>query len=1188
MKFFCPNKSCEIFLSNAIFPIATICPLCRSTLEMIEEKIDDVDWQLLNSLPYTIAYPLKQALSEKHYWSKINYLKDTFLNYLKYLGLIVASEFFNSELKNKGMVLLFQNNLMETSFGKWNHFIRECLFYLKSEKHKFFCPEIFEYYNLIEVNKNSKKFKGEIEWVDEFGDIQIKINNGISGIAMLINFRNRYLGHGLTLNEEASLKVWNLYFPILKELLSKLTFPINYPMLKKENGITYLLQSPEVKVTESSILNDSNVWIQKSNGNIFNILPFFVAPSQLSMSSIEKYKLLTYEAFTGKTIKFNSPEGSEIQTNGSLLWKLKFLLQDKQRENLFNPHSFSKDVFKNQIVKENANIIDILISEKKIFPDIYQKRDELEGKLLEWVGSKFCIFFIAAEAGSGKTNLLFEIHKQYLDIGFLSLFIRAGRMDRFSLREQIAYLLNLNMDYGLENYLAIPGTQLKPSFIIIDGLNEAINSETIWNEILELCTIFKTGSLKIIVSARITTKLELSQYKISDNQSKFFYTGKRETKIAVNDILHWLPPFDMNEMRGAWQKYIKKEKTKFKPKFSFEDIAHFDRRIYSQINNPLVLRIFLGLYNGKVISNEASKNINIWKDWFLGFSQQEQIFIKLLSSEIWNIGTNEILLDDLLENEVLKNFFILDIINSPYNRLRNNGVISCYIKNLTIHISFTVEGFLFYLLGQKLFENKKYHNINSLLLIIDKGNNLQKAALDSFLSDLASNGSIELVVELIDAGKDVIPFCLKSIFIYLQLNGINDTIELLLKVSSFNRWLVIRKLDNYLGELHLYKIRREFLSFLKSFNLFENKDALWLGLKTVMLLDKKEVDVIFNDIEFKLLSYENEPDILLEFGHCLYKFGYYDKALNYYEKSLNLYIKNLKENYISISNLLENIGLIKISKGEYEVALTYYLKSLKIRLKFLGSKNLLVANLYSSIGSAWRTLGEYEKAIGFYKKSLSLTKMLVGTEHPAVARAYSKIGRVLESYGDYKMAFSYFERGLKIQVNLFGINHIEVATSYSNIGSIYRSYGDYSKALEFQELALNIKLKILGHNHPSLLADYNNIGGTLSSKGCLIEAIRFFKRSLRIQVKALGDKHPSLAAIYYNIGTSFKNLGNYRKAIEYYIKTKDIQVSVFGASHTHVASTYSDLGELYDRIGNVTKAREYYKLGLTIQLKYLN
>ena len=43
--------------------------------------------------------------------------------------------------------------------------------------------------------------------------------------------------------------------------------------------------------------------------------------------------------------------------------------------------------------------------------------------------------------------------------------------------------------------------------------------------------------------------------------------------------------------------------------------------------------------------------------------------------------------DDLLENEVLKNFFISDIINSPYNRLRNNGVIrliSCLVRFILI------------------------------------------------------------------------------------------------------------------------------------------------------------------------------------------------------------------------------------------------------------------------------------------------------------------------------------------------------------------------------------------------------------------------------------------------------------------------------------------------------------------------
>jgi hypothetical protein len=104
--------------------------------------------------------------------------KDTFLNYLKYLGLLSASEFFNSEIKDKGMVALFHKNLMETAFGKWNHYIRECLAFLKQQNHTFFYPELPAYYELVETGNKSKKYKGEIE-----------------SIGMLFNFRNRYLWH---------------------------------------------------------------------------------------------------------------------------------------------------------------------------------------------------------------------------------------------------------------------------------------------------------------------------------------------------------------------------------------------------------------------------------------------------------------------------------------------------------------------------------------------------------------------------------------------------------------------------------------------------------------------------------------------------------------------------------------------------------------------------------------------------------------------------------------------------------------------------------------------------------------------------------------------------------------------------------------------------------------------------------
>ena len=151
--FTCKNTSCALSISKATFPIAMNCPVCQNPLIENNNSINlsPEDLVLIDSLPYVIAYPLKRTLEEKHAWTKINLLKDTFLNYLKYLGLLTASEFFNSDLKNRRMVDAFQKNLAQPSFGSWNAFIRECITFLKEQNHTFFYPELLAYYESIET-----------------------------------------------------------------------------------------------------------------------------------------------------------------------------------------------------------------------------------------------------------------------------------------------------------------------------------------------------------------------------------------------------------------------------------------------------------------------------------------------------------------------------------------------------------------------------------------------------------------------------------------------------------------------------------------------------------------------------------------------------------------------------------------------------------------------------------------------------------------------------------------------------------------------------------------------------------------------------------------------------------------------------------------------------------------------------
>jgi hypothetical protein len=57
--------------------------------------------------------------------------------------------------------------------------------------HQFFCPNLLNYYKSIESGSKKQKYKGEIEFIDGNGDIQLKKQEA-TAIGILINFRNHF------------------------------------------------------------------------------------------------------------------------------------------------------------------------------------------------------------------------------------------------------------------------------------------------------------------------------------------------------------------------------------------------------------------------------------------------------------------------------------------------------------------------------------------------------------------------------------------------------------------------------------------------------------------------------------------------------------------------------------------------------------------------------------------------------------------------------------------------------------------------------------------------------------------------------------------------------------------------------------------------------------------------------------
>ena len=566
--------------------------------QLPKHLIDKADKKIINTYPYFLAHPYHRALTETEPFKRIHLLKETFLNYLKYLGLVTASEYFSSDLKVKDINRNFKQFLFRPQFGFWNAFMRETVKALKENKHQWFVRELPGYYKKIESEKKAKKY------------------NDNTGIGALINFRNHYLGHGMVPSREKCEALWVENFAILKELLVEMEFCKNYSIVSKDRNITLRLMGNEITQVNLKTKLLSNVAMLNAKNEQISVVPFFVLPGEYFIKEVsENAKLMVYEQNTGKRMVFFSPESISGETSGNVLEQLNKMIGDKDREEPITNKQLSKEKFQELIKENNKDFVGGLIKERKVIPEIYQERQDAEIALRSWIGALAGLFFVSAEAGSGKTNLLVEMNRQYNERGIDTLLLRGNRFAGDELWEEIQVRLNLAKDVNISKSKAFGYTQDNPFIILIDGCNEHPNAEQLFDDILAFLNIHKGGHIKVVLSWRVNTKSELPSVK-PEFESLVYVDGSdsSDEKNIVAKACHWLKPLNKKEVEGAWDMYTsnKKDKVRRKPNFTLEELTYKDRSLADQLDNPLLMRLFLELYNGKGLPKSRGGFTSIW------------------------------------------------------------------------------------------------------------------------------------------------------------------------------------------------------------------------------------------------------------------------------------------------------------------------------------------------------------------------------------------------------------------------------------------------------------------------------------------------------------------------------------------------------------------------------------------------
>jgi tetratricopeptide (TPR) repeat protein len=552
-------------------------------------------------------------------------------------------------------------------------------------------------------------------------------------------------------------------------------------------------------------------------------------------------------------------------------------------------------------------------------------------------------------------------------------------------------------------------------------------------------------------------------------------------------------------------------------------------------------------------------------------------------------GRHVLAVDELFDDEKIGDFVKSIQIDSSYQQMLYEGVLTETVKDEQLTVSFTIEGYFHFILGEVIYEQSEGKDADFLINLLNnsKLKGIKEGIEQCLIRDIIGN-KLERLFSFIDSGGDYLEICIHPLLYFMKSYGVDTTLNKLLENPTDNDWQALIKLNDLLDELQLQVLRKEFLNSIIKKVSFTNKYDTQLGLKAIEHIDDKEARIHYSRLESNAGFIKNDSELLSASGKCYERFGEYNMALENYEKSLDIELMTLGNEHPSVATSYNNIGEILYHQGKHENALEYFNKCLQIKYRTLANEHPSLATSYDNIGLVWSsTKLHYDKALEFYEKGLAIRLKTLGSEHPEVAISYNNISTILHYQGEYDKALKYFEKCLVIKLNILGGEHLSVAISYNNIGLVWNAKGDNYKALEYYEKSLAIKLKNLGDNHPSVAISYRNIGSIYDDQGEYEKSLSYYEKCLEIELKTLGEVHSTIAISYSKIGLVWKNKGEYDKALEYHEKSLAIRLKILGNEHPTVATSYYNIGIVWKNKGEYDKALEYFQKCLGIELKTL-
>ena len=468
--------------------------------------------------------------------------------------------------------------------------------------------------------------------------------------------------------------------------------------------------------------------------------------------------------------------------------------------------------------------------------------------------------------------------------------------------------------------------------------------------------------------------------------------------------------------------------------------------------------------------------------------------------------------DLLFDDEHIGDFVKSIQIDSPYQKMLLEGVLTESVRDEKLNVNFTVEGYFHYVLGEVIYNKTKGHDAEALKQIIEanKLNGVKEGVEQCLIRDVQKD-DLSRVIWLIDIGGDFINLSIAPLANLFALQNVDYILTLLLKNETENDFAALFHTISFLKKQNKIELIDSILEMLENRyrenKLFTNQfyftririASLMYGSQTEIVKlaettieNKTKITSEINDIHL--------PTLLLDFYNILVNKGHLKLSTSF---AFKFHIYDFEPN-ILIDNYY-NILYPLLETGQFELAERIYLQC-----KSTHENNGVFMNWSGFIFQSWYELksqdpSHLEKGLDLYEKSSELIEKELGSYSIRKYENLENLGYAYGLKGDYEKSLVYLNRAINIVAKTYRTEIIyPLGNLYGMKAVTLNELGKHTEALEFTYISDKCKLLQVEADSPELAWNHYDRAQIYTKMAKKPEAINSMLAALRIREQSLG------------------------------------------------------------------------------------